>query len=549
MTDGQEFFGTLARIARRLRGDGPMLDVPDIESPRVAINPLAPPTPSIGWWHGEKYPGGLGSVNLLTADYWTLRQRSSELFRTNLYARGLLRRLVTNIVNTGLHLECTPDERLLGVPPESMAEWGELIECRFGAWEGNARLCHYQGLQTFGQLQATVKRESFISGDVLVVLSQDAVTKLPLVQVVDGGKVQSPWGRMFDVKGENRVREGVELDVVGRHVAYHVRQDDGKTSLRIPAFDRQGRRLAWLVYGCDKRHDEVRGEPILSLVVQSLREIDRYRDSVQRKAVINSVLAMFVKKEQPTAGTRPITGGALRRGTDIAVDSTGTSRSFNVAEQIPGLVLDELNPGEEPHGFQPNGTDEKFGDFEEAIIQAVAWAHEIPPEILRLAFSHNYAASQAANNEFNLYLVLARHNIAVDFCQPVFIEWLLSEALMQKFDAVGLLEAWRDPAQYDRWAAWTTTDWAGQIKPASDILKIVNAHRVMCEEGFELRSRGAREISGMKYDRFIRKLRRENEALAEALEPLKALDRPDPVEVPDDTAIEDQVDDALEEAG
>ena len=520
-----DLFGPLARAARWLSREGESA-IPNIEPPRTAVNPLAPASPQWGWWHAEKYPGGLGPVNLLQLDYWTLRARSAELFRTNLYARGLIRRLVTNVINTGLHLESTPNEQLLGFVEEALSGWAETIESRFEIWARNPKLCDYRRRQTFGQLQAAVYRESFICGDVLVVLHQDPVTKLPLVQVVNGGLVQTPLERLMDAPGQNKVVEGVEVDENGRHIAYWIRQSDVLKSKRVAAYDAQGRRIAWLVYASDKRHEDVRGEPILSLVLQSLREIDRYRDSVQRKALLNAHLAIFVKRDAQAQGRSWGSTGGISKHTDTVLDSSGTERTFNVVESMPGAVIDTLAPGEEPHGFPANGTDEKFGDFEEAIIQAVAWAFEIPPEILRLAFSHNYSASQAANNEFNLFLYLTRHNAAISLCQPVFEEWLLSESLLQKFENSQLiLDAWANPQRYDAWGAWTATDWAGQIKPAADILKVVNAHATMCEEGFELRSRAARELSGMKYARFIKKARRENEMLRDALEPLRELDR------------------------
>jgi lambda family phage portal protein len=492
----------------------------------TAVNPLAPVSPRRGWWHAEKFPGGLGPVNILTLDYWTLRARSSELFRTNLYARGLIRRLVTNVINTGLHLESTPLERLLGFEEEALSDWAETIESRFEIWAKSAKLCDYKGAQNFGQLQATIFRESFIAGDVLVVLHQDPVTKLPLVEIVNGSLIRTPLERLMQAPGQNQVTEGVELDANGRHVAYWIQQSDGLKSKRVRAYDAHGRRVAWLVYASDKRHEDVRGEPILSLVLQSLREIDRYRDSVQRKALLNAHLALFVSRDPQAAARSWGSTGGISKTTDTVLDSGGTERTFNVLETMPGAVIDSLAPGEEVKGFPANGTDEKFGDFEEAIIQAVAWAYEIPPEILRLAFSHNYSASQAANNEFNLYLYLARHNAAVSLCDPIYQEWLLSEALLQRIEnSQRILDAWANPRLYDAWGAWTTTDWAGQIKPAADILKVVNAHATMCENGFELRSRAARELSGMKYSRFMKKQRRESEMLAWANEPLKALEK------------------------
>ena len=50
---------------------------------------------------GDKFAGGFGTTNVYThIDYWTLRERSGQLFRENLYAKGLVRRLITNEINT-----------------------------------------------------------------------------------------------------------------------------------------------------------------------------------------------------------------------------------------------------------------------------------------------------------------------------------------------------------------------------------------------------------------------------------------------------------------
>lgn len=474
------------------------------------------------WYDGEKFTGGFGETEFLTADYWTLRARSTQLFRTNLYARGLIRRLVTNEINTGLHLEAVPDETILGREEDSLADWAEHVENRFHIWEKSPRLCDHREQETFGGLQAAARAEALISGDVLVVLRQDRRTELPRIQLISGSAVQSPTDAR--PRRGNRIEHGVELDELGRHVAFWVTQRDG-SSKRLPAWgERSGRRIAWLIYGTDKRLDDVRGEPILSLFLQSLREIDRYRDSVQRKAVINSMLAMFVKKSEPSMGTPSITGGAVRRGmvTDVAPD--GTPRTFQAAELIPGLVIDELSPGEEPVGFPSHGTDEKFGDFEEAIIQSFAWANEVPPEILRLAFSNNYSASQAAINEFKIYLNRVRTSFGEKFCHPIYEEWLISEALSGRIDAPGLLEAWRDPALYDVYGAWVAGDWSGHIKPSTDVFKQARGYKLLLDEGLITRDRAARELTGTKYSKNAKKLRRENQELRDALEPLDVLE-------------------------
>lgn len=489
--------------------------------PVVQLSSLAPYT--YGWHDGEKFAGGFGDTEFLVTDYWTLRARSAQLFKTNLYARGLIRRFVTNVINTGLHLEAVPDESILGMEEDALAGWSEHVENRFHLWEKSPRLCDHTERRSFGALQAAGYMEALVAGDVLVVLRQDQRTGLPRVHLVRGSAVQSP---LQEPRRGNRIEHGVELDDLGRHVAYWIQQRDG-SSKRLPAYgERSGRRIAWLVYGTEKRLDEVRGEPILSLVLQSLREIDRYRDSVQRKAVINSMLAMFIKKTEDKPGSMPITGGAVRRGTVVEQSASGGERSFHVAEHIPGLVLDQLQHGEEPHAFPSHGTDEKFGDFEEAIVQGFAWATETPPEILKLAFSNNYSASQAAINEYKMFLNRVRVGWGDDFCAPIYQEWLLSETLTQKVLAPGLLEAWRDPSQYDVHAAWIASEWAGQIKPAVDLSKLVRGYNEMVDGGFITRDRAARELTGMKFSKIVKRLRIENEQLVEAKRPLMELEAP-----------------------
>lgn len=480
------------------------------------------------WQTGSKFDGGFGVTELLTADYWTLRARSSQLFETNLYARGLIRRLVTNEIATGLHLEATPVEKLLGREEDALADWCEDVELRFALWQSDPWLCDHSEQMTFGALQAVARMEALITGDVLVVLRQFQPTQLPRVQLIKGSAIQTPSfarTRITLAKGHEIVH-GVELDAMKRHVAFWITQADG-TSKRLPAYgEKSGRRLAWLIYGTDKRLDDIRGKPLLSLVLQSLKEIDRYRDSVQRKAVINSMLAMFIKRSAPAGpGTRPIAAGAVRRGmVETTVEAPGEPRSYAVAEGIPGLVIDELGVGEEPIGFPSHGTDEKFGAFEEAIVQAVAWANEIPPEILRLSFSSNYSASQAAINEFKIYLNKERTKFGETFCQPIYIEWLLAMALTMRVSATGLLEAWRDARLFEIFAAWTSCDWSGNIKPSVDLTKLVKGYELLAAQGWITRDRASRELTGTKYSQNVKKLRLENEALVRANEPLTALD-------------------------
>lgn len=482
-----------------------------------------------GWessiFDGEKFAGGFGTTQLHTMDYWTMRARSAQLFTENLYARGLIRRLLTNEIGTGLTPEAAPDEQILGVEEDSLNDWAELTENRFGLWGKSPQVCDWKQQSTFGALQRQARMEALISGDVLVVLRQNPRTRLPMVQLVSGSDVQTPWGGRPRLRPGHDIKHGVELNGVGRTVAFWVRQNDGSFK-RLPAWgEKSGRRLAWLVFGTEKRLDDVRGQPLLALVLQSLKEIDRYRDSAQRKAVINSILALFIKKSNDKPGTLPFTGGAVGRQQASVSDGTtaGTPRKFNVNSYLPGLVIDELQEGEEPVMKGGEGTDVNFGAFEEAVIQAIAWANEIPPEILRLAFSNNYSASQAAINEFKIYLNRFWGDWGEGFCSPIHFEWLISETLLGSIDAPGLLAAWRDPRKHDQLAAWSSVEWYGSIKPSTDMLKQAKGSKVLVDEGWSTNAREARITTGTKFSKNIKRIKRENEQKAAAARPLLEL--------------------------
>lgn len=497
---------------------------------------------------GDKFFGGFGATQLQFTDYWTLRARSAQLFNENLYARGLIRRLVTNEINTGLTPEACPDEKIIGLAEDSLADWSETVESRFGIWSKNPELCDWEGRRTYGELQRDIRREALIGGDVLVVLRFSRRTRLPRLQVILGESIRTPLGADQDVRKGHEIRHGVEFNRRNRIVAYWIVQQDNSFK-RLPAEgERSGRKLAWLVYGTDRRMDEVRGQPMLSLILQSLKEIDRYRDSAQRKAVINSMIAMFIQKDDNKPSTLPVSGGAVRKDAVATTDGDGSKRTFNIASQLPGMVMEELQTGEKPVAFGNDGTDINFALFESAVLNGIAWAHEVPAEILTLAFTNNYSASQAAINEFKIYLNMRWTIEGETLHTPIYIEFLISETLTQKINAPGLLDAWRDPEQYDVFGAWTAVDWYGSIKPSTDMLKQAKGSKVLVAEGWSTNAREARVTTGTKYSKNIKRLQRENQQKADALRPLLKLkaefsgsDEPTETDVKLNALIEDSI--------
>lgn len=509
---------------RRNRGDPRVVSFFDDPSCGWDLPDRGPePTGPSAWsplgdftWNGSKFPGGLP----LPADYFedkpTLRKHSAEFFRKNLYFRGVIRRLLTNEINQGLTPDVNPDEDVLGVPEGSLEGWVELTEARFNLWAGSADLCDLNREKAFGEIQESARLEAIIDGDVLVRLHTDPLTNLPRVELIPGSRVVSPIS--YRVPAGLTLVDGVELDANGVHIAYHV-ATAGKTERILAKGEKTGRRMAWLLYSTERRISDVRGECLLGLVLQSLKEVDRYRDAVQRKAAINALVAMVVQKTQALPSSLPFQGGAVARGT-VQTSTPEGNRSFKTAGLLPGMIIEEMQAGEELKMIGGEGTDVNLGPFEAVIISAISWALEIPPEILTLSFEKNYSASQAAINEFKNYIRKRWKRSGDTFCTRVYIDWLVSEALTGKHDTPGLIDAMLDPLQYDRFAALTSVEWYGSVKPATDFLKACRGSQVAVSEGWSTNAIEARALTGTSFRLNAKQLARENKLKIKAWLPL-----------------------------
>ena len=468
---------------------------------------------------GDPFPGGFGiTKDFQFVDYYTLRKRSVQLFKENSYARGIIRRLLRNEINKGLNLEANPLSEVTGLSEDESLEWAEMSELDWKLWSDDPAQCDFKKRLTRGELEELARLTALTSGDCLVVLRINQKTGLPAVDLIDGSHVQTPLGK--SPRKGNRIVHGVELDKNDRHVAYwvNIRKGTGFESKRIPVRgEKSGRLISWLVYGSELRLDEVRGEPLLSSILYMLKELDRYRNAEQRAATINGMLPLFIEKaEKGGPGSQPFGTGAVRKDAPTVTDTDGTTRSFNITNNMPGMVLDELNFGETPHSFNAQRPNVDYGKFEEIIINAICWTLELPPEIGRLLFTNSFSASRQANNEFNIYLAWRAWKFGTEFLQPIYKERLISAVLLGQLEAPGLIEAFRDPREWRIVAAWVNAEWTGISRPSVDLLKDIKA----AKEGIALRittyDQQTRKISGMNFRTVVQKLAREAKLLENA---------------------------------
>ncbi len=401
-----------------------------------------------------------GSAN---ADFlpWqtTLRQRSRYLSRNNPLAVGAIQTLTDSAIGSGLKLHPSIDREVLGLT-DLQAEIQERAQSRIWDEWTECIECDLTRIQNFNELQRLAFITVHESGDALCLapmLNRSGATLQTRVQIVEADRIANP---NYQPDAEN-LAGGVETDGTGAPVAYHVlKAHPGDTysmsmgaygeTQRVRAFGvATGRRNAWLLYE-RKRPALSRGVPYLAVVLEQMKQGDRYIDQELQAAIVGGSLTVFVTSADgggfmPLASV-PVGGGPARSGANESQVELGYG---GIADLLPGEDIKVVSPG------RPNTA---FGGFMASVVELMGSGTGIPYEFLVKHFTASYSASRAAGLELWKFIRPKRSFFAANFCQP-FYELVMTEAVARGYlQAPGFLEdpvmrraylraSWRGPAQ------------------------------------------------------------------------------------------------------
>jgi len=501
---------------------------------------------------GSKFRGANIYPSKWDFDHEALRDASRMAYWDSTQARAIIGRMVDNVVGTGLALESSPIWSLIGKHGKTDEELHQLardIELRFDLW-ASSHEPDASGRMTLYELQAFEFLNRLRDGETFNVLrySGDPTRMSPLaIQALLPEQIMTPFDKLTleaTKTSGRRIESGIELDEYGRELAIHIYDEYTRTSKRMP-FSGETRRFVLHPVNADTL-GAVRGTPLLAPLVHELQKITDYTVAEIEAAVLNAVLAVWIKPGPDAKASQALNGIQTRNGqkADPAAPSgTGASES---SFDKPGLIVQTLKAGEELESFDTKRPNANFGEFVRQIERSLAASVGEPVSILNMEFTKSYSASRAELLLFWCKVEIERAKTASQFLGPIFESWFVEEVKAGRIKASNF----NDSPVIRR--AWLACSWNGDKLPSLDPLKEANADGVRIEQGTTTRERVAMETNGSDAMENIRRLKIENEMLAEANEPLMKAAAPVAAPAADQAADEgdeeEQKDDGEEKA-
>lgn len=404
----------------------------------------------------------------------TVRDRCADLYNNSAIGRACINRPTIHVIGSGLRLEAQIDHEVLGLTQEQANEKNKDFQKRFHNW-AKEKDCTISRRYNFYYSQILAYRSKLTFGDSFALLLSkkyprvDNDLKIRLIEAP-----QCSTENDLD-SFDGKVIDGIETDSTGAIVKYHFRDSHPGSKIpkfswkKIPAFGAESGRPNVLHIADFDRIGQRRGVPMLSPVVEEIKQISRYTEYEIMAAVVNASLTVFITQEIPnTDGLPTVIGADQEVLNDTEIDSEGETEKTNNYEIGSGNVV-EGEPGDKITPVDPSRPNLHFDEFVKSMAMQIGAAINIPQDILLLLFSRSYTASRAALLELWKFVTNSRVWIGSVYCQPVYEEWFINELIDGRISAPNFFEN-----NHIR-NAWLKSAWIGTGQQLLDPEKETNA--------------------------------------------------------------------------
>ncbi|MGM8935077.1 phage portal protein [Pseudomonas neustonica] len=254
------------------------------------------------------------------------------------------------------------------------------------------------------------------------------------------------------------VVQGIERDSWRRVRAYHLLKShpgDLTNGIYQQTKRVEAERVIHIAYR--KRIGQNRGVPLLHSALIRLADIKDYEESERVAARISAAMAFYIKK-----------GDAAEYDNKSAPDRRS---SFPIA---PGMVFDDLAPGEDIGMFESNRPNPFLEAFRNGMLRCVAAAGRSAYSTIARSYDGTYSAQRQELVEAQLGYDLLQHEFIDYWCRPTY------RTFVQMAVASGVL---RVPPDVDARTLLTAV-YQGPVMPWINPVHEANAWELLVKGGF-----------------------------------------------------------------
>lgn len=412
-------------------------------------------------WEGAKSITALNSAILASAT--VASRRAAYYVRNNAWVASAVQSLVANAVGAGIKPRSQhPNQAVRERLQDLWARWTDEADA--------AGLTDFYGLQAMAVRAMVESGEAF--GRLRTRRPADGLTVPFQVELIH--REQVPLETFQELRGDSRIRAGIEFDALGRRVAYHVlRQRPGDPLAPVTGLPYDTRRIpaSEMVHLFQALEPgQLRGITWLAPVLLRLHELDQFEDAALVKAKVEALFTAFITDPDGTvagqADGATVTDGILEMGME------------------PGSMI-PLPPG---HGieFADPKRDSEYTPFVKNHLRAIAAGLGVPYELVSGDLEGvTYSSIRAGLVEFRRRIEALQFDVIVhQFCRPIWERFVRMAALTGAIDAAAFD---RDPR------AFLAVEWLPPRFDYVDPMKDAQAEVVAINAGLKSRTQALAE--------------------------------------------------------
>ncbi len=404
--------------------------------------------------------------DVFVGDQTMLLARARSSVRDNPHAASIIRAYKRNVVGEGITPNPISDDHNFN---------DALIEC-FEAWSSDAAFVDRERKRTFAMMQRGVVSEFVQAAEAFVVNSyltpadmRGPARHVPPIRLMTVEPEQLDRHLIENEENQNEIVHGIEVDMYGAPVAYHMRRRR-EGIFRHSSYHDAERLDADIVNHIAEfdRSQQTHGITMLAPVLRKMRDLTTFDQANLWAAKLEACMAIIFKRESPTWGVEG----------DGKVDPATNRPGFEFG---PGSTYD-IGLNEEVETMVPNRISGNYDPFVKANLRTIAAAAGISMEQLMRDFTGGNFSS-------------TRQALLADWAEFDVIESLIRDTWLNRFWKQFTFESVMAnlvPTPADFWAypeRYVRAQWFGPPRPWVDPEKEIRAEAMNLQLGLTTQSR------------------------------------------------------------